>query len=251
MNFNLVFECFKVFIGSNGFDEVNCPVVHHSNSLERLCQLNEHSCIDVLTGNWSCLSLNRAGDQSVDCIGGIDEQYNNSCSQKQTNRFQCYNSTKCLSPSKLCDGTADCPFRDDEEMMCPWLNKSSSKCDLKQNFRCHDEVCISRKYQCNGMFNCGDKADEWFCWNEKHTTSNQKLMVISQKRRDLSGIDTNKHSWFCNLGFPVYGIDNKTIESCLCPPAFYGERCQYLPLRTTFHPAKHSIFLVYSQNGKN
>ncbi|CAF1371545.1 unnamed protein product [Adineta ricciae] len=265
----------------NGFDEVRCPHTHHSNTFERVCELNEHACIDVLTRNWSCLPLDRAGDQSVDCIGGIDEQYNNSCSQNTT----------CLSPSKLCDGIDDCPFGADETMVCPWLNINSSKCDLKRNFRCRDGVCVNRKYQCDGIFHCTDKADEWFCWNKKHATSNQKTMVVSQTRRDLSGIDVNKHSWFCNLGFPIYGIDNKTIESCLCPPAFYGERCQYqsnriiltyridvpgylenqmlkfvfflyntntteivdydeivfLPLRTTFQPTKHYIYLVYSQ----
>jgi hypothetical protein len=262
--------------------------------MRKFCQLNEHICIDVFTRNWSCLPLNRAGDQHIDCIGGIDEQYNNSCTQEKDDQFQCYNSTKCISPDKLCNGINDCSFGDDEQMICPWINKNSSNCKLKSNFLCQDGRCLSRKFQCNRQTQCSDNEDEWFCFINKNRPVTKHVSVTSQLRQSLSKLDDANHGWFCNFGLPIYSIDKKSIKKCLCPPSFYGKRCEYqsnriilihridLPqyfenqvmkfvfylynlnttqildhdeivhftIRTTFHPIKYFITLVYPRQGK-
>ncbi|CAF4866573.1 unnamed protein product, partial [Rotaria sp. Silwood2] len=38
--------------------------------------------------------------------------------------------------------------------------------------------------------------------------------------------NNTKESWYCNRGVFVYFNDNKT-KKCLCPPSYFGERCQW------------------------
>jgi hypothetical protein len=193
---------------------------------KKQCQLNEHVCLDVLTRNWSCLPLNQAGDKHVDCIGGIDEQYNNSCTKEKSKHFQCYNTEKCISSDKLCDGFGDCEFRDDEEAICPWVS-NSSKCILAKKFHCEDNLCLPRGHQCNKVIECKGGEDEWFCRYDQNKMFNKNSLVPFRSRRSLLGPAAVNYSWFCNFGLPVYSIDESTIKKCLCPASFYGERCQY------------------------
>jgi len=191
------------------------------------CQLNEHACLEFSTGNWSCLPISQAGDQYIDCIGGIDEQYNNSCTQNKQKHFQCYNSTKCISSKELCNGIGDCPFNDDETTTCPWLNSNSFKCDLKKSFLCEDNLCISRNKQCDKNSNCFNNEDEWFCSNNDNKPFVKNALNTSESRQGLTDFIRLNHAWFCNFGLPIYSTDENTIKKCLCPPNFYGERCQY------------------------
>ena len=193
------------------------------------CQLNEYPCLEISTLNWSCLPLNRAGDQRIDCIGGIDEQYNNSCTNQNHTRFQCFNSTKCLSSNQLCDGYNDCPFNDDENILCPWLNKSISKCNLKKRFQCGDGRCLSRKEQCNQRASCDDNEDEWFCpYNDEYQLSEKKILIKNIEIKENTFELTNaNHFWYCNHGLPIYSFNKKQIIKCLCSPNFYGQRCEY------------------------
>ncbi|CAF1513822.1 unnamed protein product [Rotaria magnacalcarata] len=113
---------------------------------KKLC--SEYLPTNISIGNMSCRYFNDLGldnsrpyenlEQIVNavrekfraCLVIVDE--NNYCNYSTV--YQCHNSKKCISKSRLLDGFVDCPFCDDET-----FNQSCSLSDRNHRFKCYDE----------------------------------------------------------------------------------------------------------------
>ncbi len=125
--------------------------------------------------------------------------------------FQCgSNSSKCISQRRLVDGVIDCPDGSDEK-----FKFSCALHDTHHRFRCSTEnTCIAPFLVQDGIRHCMDGTDE------DHS-------AIKEVEFDTSASSLSHRAvWICNRGILVY-TGEKRKEKCLCPPSYYGERCQY------------------------
>ncbi|CAF1538437.1 unnamed protein product [Adineta ricciae] len=216
-------KCNNIWDWNNGTDELNCVdgVPYYLSQTVLKCQHNEHYCADQ-KGTIGCLAEERAGDGGIDCLGATDER-KMICTNDSDRPFQC-RSGECLNVRLICNKDRNCPDSDDE-IICP----------------------ISE--QCNKIIDCQpDGEDEWFCdleyrqdltfslkyieeyplfdinlpkiamINDAHSNPLTAIKKISKKKKRIN-------NWFCNRGIIIrFRFSNK---KCLCPPSYYGLRCQY------------------------
>ncbi|CAM4807595.1 unnamed protein product [Rotaria magnacalcarata] len=157
----------------NGSDEADCdptPLIK--------CPSNHHVCVSLSTYQLICLSIERANDDIVDCVGGIDEPT--------------------LCPQYVCDGIVHCENGDDEQF-------------------------------------CNSIADEFFRNDQRNLkakkTSNASLSdIVKSKSIDVQLKILNKYEYRCHRGLPLQVLldshTNLPTNACLCPPTYYGNRCQ-------------------------
>ena len=243
------FDCY------DGEDELNCPRRLRRWVLEDKCNTTtEHFCItngylEEPTVRRPCVPYAKAGDGSMDCIGGSDERNVFACPDRLMLglRFLCDNQTKCLNYTVVCNGIDDCQDRTDE-LICAW---NRSRCAPGQ-FACADgRRCTSGR--CEAKDTCSDKSNWFWCPNStamyraikhRHVSSyevscyessstqridntSEVLPVVVETRAFVQSILYG----FCNRGF--YLIRNRTQPVCFCPPSYYGARCQYESRRVT------------------
>ena len=226
---NMYSRCDGFWTCSNGDDEENCS----KNS----CEKGHHPCISLFNNSLICLSGRHVGDGINDCLGATDEMH--FCrrvysSEHDPKRFRCRNSDICLAFNELCNNIRSCPHGDDEDF-CPNHH--------------HRLIC-----QSNSMMNQTTIEDVICRWNENeknrivyfsiHTSSNYPQVEKNIENQTIDWqleqnpivkyIDSGESSypwpWYCNRGLRVRirRTDDDEIEiGCMCPPSYYGERCQY------------------------
>ncbi|UJR12908.1 hypothetical protein I4U23_017082 [Adineta vaga] len=181
-----------------------------------------------------CASMNVIGDQKVDCLGSSDER--DHCRIKYpyefNRRYRCLNDSTCITPHQICDCHADCPLKDDESYpLCPW---KSGKCN-PEILPCQGDMpIIFRGNRCNGIFDCYNYLDEWLCdLLDRPSIDSFKLQrlsyfkpILPQNLQRSLNLYTYR-SWYCNRGMPIRFIKDPEHFQCLCPPAYYGNRCEY------------------------
>jgi len=154
--------------------------------------------------------MEKANDGHIDCLAATDEP---TVSEKifQKNHmyeFSCSNgsSKSCLPKRYLCDGQEHCEQGDDERFC------TANSSDVKKfiNQRLTTKIRHRNYLAFNGM-------------SELFTLPMIVLpptIQLSDQRqpRCHRGLDLNV--WLNNR-------DNTTTSTCLCPPSFYGDRCQY------------------------
>ncbi|CAF3828814.1 unnamed protein product, partial [Rotaria sp. Silwood1] len=153
-----------------------------------------------------------------------------------TDETDCKNASICISPFQICDCRRDCPFNDDEERpLCPWNNSSC----LSIYFPCTDVVpeegiLINSIYRCDGETDCINGEDEWLCdlidQSESRTFTSKNLLdfvPILPKNNQIQPPQSVWLSWYCNRGILVKSTIQDKEFKCLCPPAYYGDRCEY------------------------
>ena len=87
-----------------------CSGIVTSNS----CEGNVTSSLFRCPNSTKCISKHRLIDGIVDCAGGEDETYMNSCELGHRDRFKCSNDRRCLAPILIEDGRRDCASDNDE-----------------------------------------------------------------------------------------------------------------------------------------
>jgi hypothetical protein len=243
-------HCDKVWNCYNGADEVNCShIIYPFN-----CKDNEHHCVRLnnTEGEWepgeqifyTCLPMKLAGNKQVDCLGSTDER--DYCRlnypHEKNRRYRCWNDTKCIDVKHLCDCSYDCPLGDDEKI-CSWIDHSAHTC-TDDYFMCRNGEYLQRQYLCMPD-RCSEKSDALICDLTERNKPERKYFFIgnySLRYPDISRYNdqsrssieiktlSNKNNdlllqWYCNQGVLVYSFDQKI--NCFCPPAYYGDRCQY------------------------
>ncbi|CAF1137687.1 unnamed protein product [Didymodactylos carnosus] len=171
--------------------------------------------------------------------------------------YRCSNSTEsiCVQLSDLCNYECSCP-NSENEMFCP--NRSTTTCILKK-FNCavHRD-CGSRDrnqvpdYEIRNLYGEGYEYQRYcglflkfipyrgFSFEEHQypprgilyhqqnqlslTLSSSFISTFHQHRSDTSSSRISM-LYYCNRGIFVFGVNETQI--CLCPPSYYGDKCQY------------------------
>ncbi|XP_037063591.1 low-density lipoprotein receptor [Peromyscus leucopus] len=139
----------------DGSDEAHCLATTCGPAHFRC---NSSTCIPSL---WAC-------DEDPDCEDGSDEWPQN-CGGRDTAatsisgpcsslEFHCRSSGECIHRSWVCDGTADCKDKSDEEHCVVATCRPDE-------FQCLDGTCIHGNRQCDREYDCKDMSDELGCIN--------------------------------------------------------------------------------------
>lgn len=238
---NTYTRCDGIWSCKNGADEVGCS--------SSTCTARHHSCVFPNdTSKVSCLSLDRANDGIGDCVGGTDEQTEIPIVRTTTDtdvifyRFRCRDHTTLLWEPDLCNNQTDCPLNDDEAFCQHFSNLTRSMCRYLENsltdvekFLCAVHHVIYRKRVI--LFKLNNVLSYPLSLVTNHTsiipsTQTKSLSTAEDRNNDLPS------NWneTCNRGVPISSLSHKStsIVSCLCPPSYYGDKCQYQNQRVSF-----------------
>jgi hypothetical protein len=232
---NTYTRCDDIWHCKNGADEINCPT--------STCPDHYHGCVfPNNTSTLSCLPIAQAGNDIDDCLGGTDERkkYRTLVTTTENGdfinyQFHCRNSTKIISINNLCNNIPDCQYSDDETMcrilegprfpMC-WIGEKPPT-DV-ENFFCK---LHHQKRPGSVVF---FKLHNVRSYLPRITTDNNSIALPIRTKSVFMETDLNKNlpsdsDWRCNRGVSIHlrMTENTSILSCLCPPSYYGDRCQY------------------------
>ncbi|CAF1154557.1 unnamed protein product [Adineta ricciae] len=244
----------------DGSDEHTCE-----NTLSaEICGFNgeEFFCIQP-DGNSFCASVEVIDDGKIDCLGASDEREycRNKYPYEFERRYRCLNDSKCISPYQICDCRSDCLLGDDESLLlCPW----KSSCD-RTNFPCL-EFNIPQNQRCDGQTRCKYYEDEWLCDLIDQPLISPFTLPVLSLFKPVSQRSTRKSytflGWYCNRGVPIQSTADPNSFQCFCPPAYYGNRCEYQRKRLSLileiniptllertNVYKFFIFLIQTSNG--
>ena len=191
-------------------------------------------CLLLETGKIIALNeSNRvAGNGQVECSGGVDERVIFACKDgfPLNERFLCNDKTTCLKAMYLCNHVNDCPDGEDEsEYWCRSKALYSSNICKAKTFAClerddsgpcipHEDRCADNRLSCSGS-----RLDRHMCIQSRR----YNYIVIEQPHIPWPRMEhAQSHltpPWYCDRGLIVshYGK-----SACLCPPSFYGHRCE-------------------------
>ena len=209
----------------NGADEVDCDP---SPLLE--CPMHSHVCISPHTQELMCLPLARANDGSIDCLGGTDEP--RLCRSQDhamdQNNFFCPNRTyqRCVPSINVCFEAEHCPNNDDRKELCSQTN------DLSLYTLPYKEWCSDPSTSDMEMLLCDFRNDDQKVLSIPFSLHGMEKLPSPSPDRRLSTVQiTVQHQQRCHRGLPLRvwsgNERNSTNTTCLCPPSFYGDMCQF------------------------
>lgn len=241
-------QCDNIWDEPNGQDELNCPGTTVAYIRKAAgCNATQHYCAHFYSFELGCLDVSKAGDNQTDCYGNTDERTTSACTRN--GQYQCSDGD-CLSLDNPCS-----PFSvgcDNHLYLCP---RESLDCE----FTCFNQQCIPLKKQCDNIIDCPSMGeDEWFCdLNYKKANVQFSLNFLDENPSVMSTYDhhfienqymtdkidqptTHTHEQtdiinfhYCNRGVIITTRGSNTNQTCLCPPSYYGNRCQFQSERVT------------------
>ncbi|CAF4065171.1 unnamed protein product [Rotaria sordida] len=197
-----------------------------------------------------CINLTQIGNKIEDCYGGYDEK----------NTFEI--NSRMLGYELVCESThisyaAAClysVFNNCTTILCSNHRDENGTCSGTNDFIClRTNVCM-KNARCNNKLDCPDGEDEYWCISnpsqnllryrskkEKEYYTKQRSMHFSYSPIvDISVTNESamsnsnntirndslfiSYSYQCNRGVTI--LEGNTTR-CLCPPVYYGSRCEF------------------------
>ncbi|CAF4675885.1 unnamed protein product, partial [Rotaria sp. Silwood2] len=211
------------------------------------CQLNDSQRFICESERNKCLSPIALNNGNNDCKGKEDEITENELNilkgnipfgllcdnqnhpllveSNETDETNCEH-WPCNNPYVRCDSFRNCANGTDE-LNCPKLKCQSNdvQCPktLLTNMFCIPLMILMEKKESEKSFlislQLGNFPENSIILSHRDNFKIKKETVIKPQ-------NNTKESWYCNRGVFVYFNDNKT-KKCLCPPSYFGERCQW------------------------
>ena len=230
---NVYTRCNHLWNCLDGADEAGCVSYSTLN-----CSSKEHFCVLFNTNQLTCLSVDKANDGYIDCLGATDEpglcgtrkQVKSFIRQGRTD-FYCMNFTSqlCLRSTEMCNGFEDCENGEDEQFCanrtveqgyCTLIPDDYSLSDVER-FLCEYRLPIRHW---NVIYFILDGMRELI---ENEAKSIEKSISSSTSSvRITPGNEPRCHRGL-DLRVWLNNEDNSTSKTCLCPSSFYGDQCQY------------------------
>ncbi|UJR07518.1 hypothetical protein I4U23_011807 [Adineta vaga] len=234
-----------------------CLQLYRNAPFSRLCDISsEFACYrsDVLNPldlamNRPCIKLTQIGDGVEDCYNAYDEK-NTFQSMSDKNQMwgfhlRCGNHSQSYSHACLPEEKSDCT-----KILCSNHRHDNESCSGINDAICLDGTCI-KNGRCNGLMDCEFGEDEYWCpvnvftnhvdeyreyKRETHKPINLNLLpqfpskihrkqIFKSNKLNIRNRNSSPMlSYICNRGIAVLEMD-KIV--CLCPPAYYGQFCEY------------------------
>ena len=250
---NTYARCDGFWACSDGRDEHNC--------MRTKCSVQTYACISPVNYSVICLPSDFVNDGKEDCLGGLDEQtkYSRvSTSHSPFLLFYCSVKPWYTQVSKLCDKKVECPEGEDEsvdlcknqQLTCDW-NSSHSRSETEE-ILCELHEVEKRKIKYFSIYTSFNypSLENQLLREFNHWAADHHLI----KSIHPSQIRNNTWPWYCHRGLVLStSLMNSTgyNRSCICPPGYYGDLCQYqnqrisLTLRLTSND-RHATYAVVS-----
>ncbi|UJR17035.1 hypothetical protein I4U23_003933 [Adineta vaga] len=237
----------------NGIDEINCdPSIALLN-----CSENHHVCVSIETKNLICLPIEKANDGIIDCIGAADEP--TFCDRTTINEsnpytFYCkYSDRKiCILSHRICNDKIDCEIDGEDELVCQsndLTGKPVTQGICAREFELYGSDIA--KSLCRSFIQIGKRSHIYFTLDQSQNSLGPSIehgfLSLSIDSSETSEV-IEPYQPHCHRGFPLQLRLNKELNLtsiiCLCPPSFYGDRCQYqnqrISLTVQFHATAYS-----------
>lgn len=245
-------QCNGAWECPDGADEVNCDRTS-------ICDPNHHLCVSPINFEIMCLPINQAGDGKIDCIGSTDER--EFCRRENPEnhlmRYRCWNSTICTVAG--CMGTLLCPF--EQHTSAGDICRRNSDIEQILESPALDYFLGSKYNRVDVYFILGNISRfkssvphaNLAVSNEPNSTRIGNILTdhIDSSLDEINANISFYEGWICNRGILLFeGLEK--IERCLCPPSYYGNRCQFqsqrvsltLQLSKECAPTCHGIYNI-------
>ncbi|CAF4584369.1 unnamed protein product [Rotaria sp. Silwood1] len=186
----------KIDCLDGGQDEIGCEILH----------INEYKEHEFRCSNGFCIPKEFFNDDSSspDCMDNSDEKYNN-----MEDRFSGKVACK-TDPMFRCEETT---CRNERMLSCGDGQCTMHKCSSNREVQLK-KAKLSQNANSHLLFNC------WRTTTVETVHSNPLNFERSLESQN-HGLNS-----ICNRGIFIY-VTNFTENSCLCPPAYFGHRCEY------------------------
>jgi hypothetical protein len=210
------------------------------------CYLNNvTNPLDIVT-NLPCIPFSKIGDGYMDCHQALDEKNTFEKAKGSMKGFslQCDDDDGAYVQYPYACRTDTC-F---DSILCSYKSQNITYCSEPNDVVCLNGSCVQNA-RCNAKSDCPFGEDEHWCQPKGNPISlsfyrNLKKWVPTQEQfvnwsllsPAPSDIETYSHrsssqhstlyaiSFKCNRGIAVF--EQEKIR-CFCPPAYYGDKCQY------------------------
>ncbi|CAF2974159.1 unnamed protein product, partial [Rotaria sp. Silwood2] len=242
---NVYTRCDGIWHCLNGLDEANC------NDL--LCPSYTFPCLLPSNNTLICLPLSRMNDNITDCRGATDERLfcRHHYPNRKTHRYRCWNDSTCVDTNRLCEKDPkfwqypseynDCTVHGDDEIFCPSHYANVGICDPEFNgdLTIKDKIlcALAEKYsrgedrivrdELHLSLNSADYYPDTLSRKTETVNDTNNNFLLESRSLDISSwsnIDS-KTAWYCYRGIYVM-VTSRQYLKCLCPPSYYGPRCE-------------------------
>ena len=222
---NVYTHCNRIWNCPDARDEIDCD----DDDLILNCSSKFHICASIESNRLECLPSEKLNDGRVDCLSMTDEPnlYGGRIQSKQLYDIRPYvfyckiqGNISSIDKVYLCDGFNHCQNGEDEQFCTTTEDNSTPMCHRSDDFQSKIE-----------RFLCKHTTPHRF-WLLKQfrmpetISSASKVNLLTASTRSDQQIDL-----FCHRGLSLrvwlYTKYNLTRDTCLCPPSYYGPRCEY------------------------